>query len=116
MKVRSFRESEPSKVSGSQSLGLDGLPVFTISPIAFANFCTLERGSGVLRLICTGVCCGVDMSTGVGGCVADRVGGVELPDGSRRVNVSSNPACCEFHVLQGIKQVIGREVRIYSYE
>src|SRR5712664_2158185 len=116
MKVRSFRESEPSKVSGSRSLGLDGLPVFTISPIAFANFCTSKRGSGVSRLICTGVCCGVDMSTGVGGCVADQVVGVELPDGSRRVNVSLNPACCEFRVVWGMKQVIGRDVWIYCYE
>jgi len=65
---------------------LDGLPVFTISPIAFANFCTSERGSGVFETdMCTGVCCRVDMSTGVGGCVADRVVGVELPDGSGRV-------------------------------
>ena len=116
MKVRSFRESEPSKVSGSRSLGLDGIPVFTISPIAFTNFCTSERGSGVSRLICTGVCCGVDMSTGVGGCVADQVAGVELPDGYRRVKVSSSPACCEFCVVWGIKQVIGRDVRIYCYE
>src|SRR5467141_3160830 len=116
MKVRSLRESELSKVSGSWSLGLDGLPVFTISLMAFANFCTSERGSGVLRLICTGVCCRVDMSTGVGGCVADWVAGVELPDGSRRVKVSLSPACCEFCVLWGIKQVIGRDVLIYCYE
>ena len=46
-----------------------------------------------------GVCCEVDMGAGVGGCVADRVAGVELPDGSRRVKISSNPACCEFHVV-----------------
>src|SRR5467141_3165877 len=116
MKVHSFRGSEPLKVSGSRSLGLDEPPVLTISPMAFANFCTLERGSGVSRLICTGVCCGVDMSTGVCGCVADQVAGVELPDGSRRVKVSSSPACCEFRVLWGIKQVIGRDVRIYCYE
>ena len=56
------------------------------------------------------------MSTGVGGCVADWVGGVELPDGSRRVKVSLSPACCEFCVLRGIKQVIGRDVRIYCYK
>ena len=56
------------------------------------------------------------MSTGVSGCVADWVVGVELPDGSRRVKVSSNPACCEFRVVWGIKQVIGRDVRIYCYE
>src|SRR5882672_12174266 len=111
MKVRSFRESEPSKGSGSWSLGLDELPVFTISPIAFVNFCALERGLEVSRLMCTGVCCGVDMSTGVGGCVADWVVGVKLPDGSRRVKASSNTVCCEFHV--SIKQVIGRDVRIY---
>ena len=70
----------------------------------------MERGSGVSRLIGTGVCCGVDMSTGVGGCVADWVAGVELPDGSRSVKISSNPACCEFRVVWGIKQVIGRDV------
>src|SRR6266850_2721604 len=116
MKVRSLGESEPSKVSGSLSLGLDGPPVLTISPMAFANFCTSERGSGVSRLICTGVCCRVDMSTGVGGFVADQVGGVELPDGSRRVNFSSIPACCEFHVVWGMKQVIGSDVQIYCYE
>ena len=103
-------------MSGSRSLGLDGTPVLTISPMAFANFCTSERGSGVSRLICTGVCCGVDMSTGVGGCVADRVAGVELPDGSRRVKVSLSPACCEFCVVRGIKQVIGRDVQIYCYK
>ena len=66
--------------------------------------------------MCTELWCKVDIGDGVGGCVADQVVGVELPDGSRRVKVSSNPACCEFHVVRGIKQVIGRDVRIYCYE
>ena len=66
--------------------------------------------------MCAELWCEVDISDGVGGCIADRVAGVELPDRSRSVNISSNPACCEFRVVRGIKQVIGRDVLIYCYE
>jgi len=57
------------------------------------------------------------MSTGVGGCVADRVVGVRVNQMDLgRVKVSLSPACCEFRVVWGIKQVIGRGFRIYCYE
>ena len=85
-------------------------------PRACANCWALEAvSSGVSTsgLMCMELWCKVDIGAGVGGCVVDQVAGVELPDGSRRVKVSSNPACCEFHVVWGIKQVIGRDVQIF---
>src|SRR5882672_12773654 len=94
MKVRSLQELEPSKVSGSLSLGLAGLPSLTSLPIASAKCWALEAvSSGVSTSgsICVELWCEVDIGAGVGGCIADRVAGVEVPDGSRRVKVSSNP-------------------------
>ena len=120
MKVQSLWESEPLKGSGSLSLVLAGLLCLTSLPIASANFWASEAvSSGVLTSgsMCVELWCKVDIGDGVGGCVADRVVRVEIPDGSIRVKVSSNPACCEFHVVWGIKHVlVGQDVQIYCYE
>ena len=119
MKVQSFQESEPLKGSGSWSLGLAELPNLTSLLRACANCWALEAVSldvSMLGSMCVEVGCMEDIGAGVGGCVADWAAGVKLPDGSRRVKTFSNPACCEFCVVQGRKQVIGQDVRIYCYE
>jgi len=96
MKVQSLQESEPSNVSGSQSLGLELLLVFKTLPIDSANvvasaLCELEAGVSLSTgSLCADPCC-TEMLVGFGGWVEGWVTGLEFTELSRRVK-SNNPA------------------------
>src|SRR5882724_8629734 len=105
MKVQSLWELEPSNGSGSRSLGLELLFVFKTLPIASANVvasasCELEAGvSPSAGLRCADPRC-VDMLAGVGGWGDGWVMGLEFPELSRKVKLSSTvPALIELWVI-----------------
>src|SRR5882724_9254992 len=105
MKVQSLQESEPSNGSGSWSLGLELLLVFKTLPIASANAvasasCELEAGvSSSSGSMCADPRC-ADMLVGVGGWVGGQVTGLEFPELSRKVKLSSTvPALIELWVI-----------------
>src|SRR5882724_12750101 len=97
MKVQSLRESEPSNGSGSQSLGLELLLLFKTLLIASANTvasASLELEAGIPSSKC------VDILVGVGGWVGGQVMGLEFPELSRKVKLSSTvPALIELRVV-----------------
>src|SRR5882724_11630634 len=100
MKVRSFRELEPSNGSSSRSLGLELLFVLETFPIASVNTvpsasCELETGvSSSVGSRCADPRC-VDMLAGVGGYVDCRVMGFEFPE----LSSSTVPALIELWVV-----------------
>src|SRR5882724_7337835 len=109
MKVRSFRELEPSNGSGSRSLGLELLFILKTFPIASANTiasasCKLETGvSSSVGVRCADPRC-VDMLAGVRGYVDCQVMGFEFPE----LLSSTVPALIELWVTRRlIKQVVG---------
>jgi len=104
MKVRSLRELEPSNGGfGSRSLGLE-LFIFKTLLIASVNAvasgsCGLEVGvSSSAGSMCADPMC-ADMLAGVGGWVGGWVTGLEFPELSRKVKLSSIvPALIELQV------------------
>src|SRR5882724_1803115 len=96
MKVWSFQGLEPLNGSGSRSLGLELLLLFKTLLIASANTVDLasrELEAGVPSSKC------VDMLVGVGGWVGGWVTGLEFPELSRKVKLSSTvPALIELWV------------------
>src|SRR5882724_2818861 len=99
MKVRSLQELEPSNRSGSGSLGLELLFIFKTLLIASANAVALASHelenvvSSSSRLWC------VYMMAGVDGWVDGQVTGLEFPELSRKVKLSSTvPALMDLWV------------------
>ena len=101
--MRSLWELELSNGSGSQSLGLELLLFFKTLLIASVNMvalacCELESGVSLsVRLWCVDPRC-VDIMVGVGGWVGGWVIGLEFPEWSRRVKLSTMPALRELWV------------------
>jgi len=101
--VRSLRELEPSNGFGSRSLGLElfifkTLLIASVNAVASAS-CGLEVGvSSSTGSIYADPRC-ADMLTGVGGWVGGWVTGLEFPELSRIVKLSSTvPAIIELQV------------------
>jgi|SRR5882724_11153796 len=102
MEVQSLWELEPSNGSGSWSLGLEWvLLAVTIFLIALAKAAISASGIGALEVLSgvsssTGSECAdlrfVDILVGGGGWVGGWVAGLEVPELSRRVKLSTNPA------------------------
>ena len=94
--MRSFRELDPLNGSGSRSLGLELLFIFKTLLIASAN--TVASASHELEAGVPSSKC-VDMLAGVGGWVGGQVTGLEFPELSRKVKLSSTvPALIELQV------------------
>src|SRR5882672_6560609 len=107
MNVRSFLGSEPSKGSGSRSLGLAD-EEFDLTRLLIALARELASASLSTGSFCAELGCAEDIGAGDAGGIA----GVELPDGSSKVNSSCARAFWAVRVFRvrgsvGMKRVVG---------
>ena len=107
MNVRSFLGSEPSKGSGSRSLGLAD-EEFDLTRLLIALARELASASLSTGSLCAELGCAEDIGAGDAGGIA----GVELPDGSSKVNSSCARAFWAVRVFRirgsvGMKRVVG---------